>query len=149
MLVAGNNTITTTLVFCCYELTRHPHHVALIRREFDELRQKHGDLDARTLRMYAKHLNGVINETLRLWPGNPSGAFRTTPAGGLFVKEKYIPENVTVGIPQWSIMRCTCSFSPIFPLSFDSTKANSQPQLPSALCAPMSSSRSAGQRNRN
>lgn len=52
------------------------------------------------------HLNGFINETLRLHPPIPSTIQRKTPLGGIEIDGIYIPGNVTVFCPQYIIGRC-------------------------------------------
>lgn len=39
----------------------------------------------------APHLNGAINETLRLFPAVPLGVYRNTPADGFHVKDTFVP----------------------------------------------------------
>ena len=51
------------------------------------------------------HLNGVINEALRLHPPLPSALQRLTPPEGLQIGDTYIPGNVTVWCPQYAIGR--------------------------------------------
>lgn len=51
----------------------------------------------------AKHLNGVIQEALRLHPAIPSGFPRTTPPEGITVSGTYIPGNMTVVLPVYAM----------------------------------------------
>lgn len=51
------------------------------------------------------HLNGVINETLRLYPVLLTGGARKTMSEGINVGDTYIPPNTTIVAPRYSIMR--------------------------------------------
>ncbi len=52
------------------------------------------------------HLNAVINEALRLHPALPSGGLRQTPKEGLTIAGQYLPGNVIVSAPRYSLGRC-------------------------------------------
>ena len=66
------------------------------------------DLDA--LKLMA-HLNGMINEALRLHPALPSGGFRETPPEGLTIAGRFIPGNVVVSAPRYSLGRRKWKFA--------------------------------------
>jgi cytochrome P450 len=51
------------------------------------------------------HLNGAINETMRLFPAGPTFGSRQTPPEGLDCDGVYIPGNVKIFAPRWSIGR--------------------------------------------
>ncbi|MCJ1430988.1 hypothetical protein MMC27_000338 [Xylographa pallens] len=127
LVIAGTDSITSTLVFCLYQIARHPHHAKMLRKELEEMRQKYGNTDAKTLRTHGSHLNGVVYETLRLHPAVPSGAVRATPPGGVFINKRYVPEGVTVCIPQWTLMRSPKCF--VCPAEFIPERWTSQPEL--------------------
>jgi cytochrome P450 len=52
-----------------------------------------------------KLLDALINETLRLHPAVPSGTQRMTPPEGLRIGEKFIPGDVMVCIPTYTLFR--------------------------------------------
>ena len=54
---------------------------------------------------YLPHLNGVINETLRLYPGVPTAMQRLTPPEGLDINGTFVPGNTVVYCPQYAICR--------------------------------------------
>ena len=51
------------------------------------------------------HLNGVINETLRLHPGVPTGGLRETPPGGAVICGRFVPGNTVICAPRYTIGR--------------------------------------------
>ena len=108
IIVAGSDTTATTLAFTFYHLAKDPSQQQKIR---DELKATTGgeDFDFEALRNML-HLNGVINEALRLHPPVPGGVWRISAPEGITVGDKYIPGEVTVLTPTYTIHRCKCSF---------------------------------------
>ncbi|GAB1212266.1 hypothetical protein ATERTT37_001398 [Aspergillus terreus] len=51
------------------------------------------------------HLNGVINEALRLYPPVPGGLQRKTPPEGIMIDDVFIPGDMTVSCPQYVVSR--------------------------------------------
>lgn len=72
-----------------------------LREELDCIRLQ----DVDSLRSN-KHMKGVIYEALRLHPALPSGGLRETPPEGLTIAGRYIPGNVIVSAPRYSLGRC-------------------------------------------
>lgn len=102
IIVAGSDTTSATLTYLFYHLAQDPTQVKRLR---DELRPLTiGDWSDKDIQ-HAEHLNGAINETLRLHPPVPSGLFRQTPPEGLRVGEVYIPGGVTFFTPQYAMGR--------------------------------------------
>ena len=106
-IIAGSDTTSTTLAFAFYHLAMDPSEAAKLREELssvpmDERFSVHALQDL-------KHLNAFVMETLRLHPAVPGGVYRNTPPEGLLVGEHYIPGNVEILAPTWSIHRCECS----------------------------------------
>jgi len=52
-----------------------------------------------------KHLNGVINEALRLYPVIPTATYRKAPPEGISIGETFIPGGTDVWTPQYAIGR--------------------------------------------
>lgn len=51
------------------------------------------------------HLNGVINETLRLHPAVPTGGLRQTPPEGVYISGRFVHGGTTICAPRYSIAR--------------------------------------------
>lgn len=54
------------------------------------------------------HLNGIINETLRLHPAVRTGGLRETPPGGAFICGRFVPGNIVVCAPRYTLSRRKC-----------------------------------------
>lgn len=102
IIVAGSGTTATAFTFLFYLLATHPEEVEKIRSELRLSAQ--GDWSDSNINQLG-HLNGAINEALRLYPPGPSGVFRTTPPEGMRVGQTFIPGNVTVQIPPYIVSR--------------------------------------------
>lgn len=101
IIIAGSDTTASTLVLMFYHLAQNPTHVDKIREELDALQS---GLNAKSLQALP-HLNGFINETLRLHPPVPSAGLRVTPSQGLSVGDQHIPGHTTVVVPVYSLQR--------------------------------------------
>ena len=94
-----------TLVFLFYELARNPCHADKLYEEIANIdTNEHHKLQG------LSHLNGLINETLRLHPPVPSGGYRETPEEGLTVAGRYIPGRTTIVAPRYTISRLSSCF---------------------------------------
>ena len=99
-------------------MVEHPQHVNVLRTEFKNLpRTDLGDYQPPDL-AELKHLNGVINEALRLFPPVPSALPRVIPPEGLTIDGTFIPGNTTLYCPQYVLGRSTMN-------SFSNFKFNS------------------------
>ena len=106
IIVAGSDTVAIALTHLFYYLAINPTHVHKLREELEPL-TRGGDqpFNVRDVQN-AKHLNAVINETLRMHPPVPSGVFRTTPKHGIVVDGVSVPGGVNVTVPFYVIGRC-------------------------------------------
>jgi cytochrome P450 len=93
------------LTYVFYHLARDPTQLEKLRAELKPLVKSEKDLDFKDVRD-AEHLNGVINEALRLHPPVPMGVYRLTPPEGIMVGDTYIPGDVTVITPNYTLGRC-------------------------------------------
>ena len=94
--------MASTLISVFYHLARDPSQIQKLRAELDACPVISDSTALRSL----DHLNGTINEALRLHPALPSGGLRQTPEDGLMVAGHYIPGNVTILAPRYTIGRC-------------------------------------------
>ncbi|KAB5546803.1 cytochrome P450 [Coniochaeta sp. 2T2.1] len=101
-IVGGSDTTAATLTFLFYHLAKDPSQVEKLRAELEPLLQGKSHLQQQDISK-AKHLNGVIQEALRLHPAIPSGFPRTTPAEGVTISGTYIPGNTTVVLPVYTM----------------------------------------------
>ncbi|KAL8793721.1 MAG: hypothetical protein Q9195_003662 [Heterodermia aff. obscurata] len=92
---AGSETILSTMVFLFYHLAAAPTEITKLRTELQALTSFSDNRELTSM----PHLNGVINETLRLHPPIPSGGLRDTPPEGLEIDGTYVPGGVTVLLP--------------------------------------------------
>lgn len=107
LIIAGSDTTAATLTYLFYHLAQRRDVVEKIRDEIRQCSSGASDgLSDRDLRR-CQHLNGAINEALRLHPPGPSGVHRTTPPSGLRVgrlgQEVYIPGGTNFNMPVYTI----------------------------------------------
>ncbi|KAI4101554.1 MAG: hypothetical protein L6R37_004880 [Teloschistes peruensis] len=108
IIVAGSDTTSATLVCALHELTKFPNGIPQLRTEIESLLQSGKTISNQNLHSLA-FLNGVINETLRLYP--PAGMLqRLTPPEGLDIGGTHIPGNTTVFCPFYALGRSGSSF---------------------------------------
>lgn len=93
------------MVFLFYELALNPEQADKIYNEVCDF-----DIAKHNKLKNLSHLNGCINETLRLHPPVPSGGYRETPPEGVVINEKYIPGNTTLVAPRYTIGRLESCF---------------------------------------
>ncbi|KAI3324028.1 cytochrome P450 [Xylariaceae sp. AK1471] len=127
IVVAGSDTTSTTLSTVFRFLAQFPHHVDLLRAELAAFpRNELGDY-AHTDLAKLEHLNGVINESLRLFPPVPTILPRLTPPDGLDIEGTFIPGNTTVFCPQYVLGRSEQCY--VEPNSFIPERWYSRPDL--------------------
>ncbi|TVY35049.1 Cytochrome P450 monooxygenase [Lachnellula subtilissima] len=104
IIVAGSDTTATTLTHIFYHLARSPKVSSALRKELEAFYQPGSESEFKDLQE-APYLNGVINESLRLHPPVPSGLQRQTPPEGITIGSTYVPGNVVISTPFWSMGR--------------------------------------------
>jgi cytochrome P450 len=102
IIVAGSDTTSACLTFLLYHLAQRPEEVQKLRNELRPL--THGDWSDKDIKN-AQHLNGAINESLRLHPPVPSGLERVTYKEGMQVGDTYIPGGVNFWVPMYPVGR--------------------------------------------
>lgn len=108
IIVAGSDTTAATLTHLFYHLSKEPVHMKALREEIDSL---NGDLSAPAL-LPLKYLNGAINESLRLHPPVPGGVQRLSPPEGITIGDRYIPGEVAIYVPMYTLFRCKSCYLP-------------------------------------
>ena len=93
-----SDTVALTLIYLFYRLARHPEQLRKLQTEIDDL-----NLFDFTVLQHAQHLNGVINEILRLHPAAPTGNLRETPPQGAMISGRYVPGNTVICAPRYII----------------------------------------------
>lgn len=101
VVVAGSETIASTLAFLLYCLVTHPEDAEKIYKEVVDL-----DIHNMAKLSSLPHLNGCISESQRLWPANPTFHPRRTGPEGLKIGEAFIPANCNVSVPRYLLGRC-------------------------------------------
>lgn len=105
IVVAGSDTTAATLTFAFYHLASDPKEVDKLRAELKTQIDPGSPFRVRDVQ-YGAHLNGVINETLRMHPPVPSGAPRLTPPEGVTIDDVFVPGDTNVTVPQYVLGRC-------------------------------------------
>lgn len=123
IIIAGSDTTATTLAMLFYHLALDPCQISRIRSELDQLDAKP---DARALQTLP-HLNGAINETLRLHPPVPSNGLRESPPEGITIASTFIPGSTVLCLPVYSLHRLASCFER--PLEFIPERWYSKPEL--------------------
>lgn len=103
-VVAGSDTVATTLTNISYLLSRYPEYQNKLYEEIGSLPDEDGLIDDQLLQG-KPYLLGVINEALRLHPPVPTGVQRVTPPEGAVIAGRYIPGNTIVTTPTYALQR--------------------------------------------
>ena len=109
IIVAGSDTTAASLTYLFYHLAKEPKHADQLRKEILTAQGSSGDFSSSKL-AELPHLNGAINETLRLHPPVLSGVQRTTPRDGVQIGDVRLPGQVNVVVPYFALHRCKLPF---------------------------------------
>ncbi|KAF2501920.1 putative P450 monooxygenase [Lophium mytilinum] len=104
IIVGGSDTTAATLTFLFHYLAKNPAEIEKLRKELEGVVVNANETLQAALRDLP-HLNGAINEALRLNPPVPSGLQRMTPPEGMDVGGKRVPGLVTVFVPSYVMGR--------------------------------------------
>lgn len=108
IVVAGSDTTATALTYVFYHLASDPTQVEKLRTELKTRLQPGTPFGVRDVQS-GPHLNGVINEALRMHPPVPSGAPRLTPPEGITVDDVFVPGGTNVTVSPYVMGRCEYS----------------------------------------
>ena len=95
-----SDTVASTLIYAFHLLAKHPVHLRKLQQEVDGI-----DISNSKALQVLEHLDGVLKETLRLFPAVPTGGLRKTPSGGAYICGRWVPGGTTICAPRYSIFR--------------------------------------------
>ncbi|KAF5873339.1 putative benzoate 4-monooxygenase cytochrome protein [Botrytis fragariae] len=100
VVVAGSDTTAPTLTTLFYFLAKNP-------QDAEKIYQEISNVDLQDVNAVAAlhHLNGSINEAMRLLPAVLTFVTRVSPPEGMDVNGTHIPGNVKIAAPRYSIGR--------------------------------------------
>ena len=107
IVVAGSDTTAATLTCLFYHFATHPEVYKTLQKEADEFfaaEVTSGDFDTGALGKL-RYLQACIDESLRLFPPVMSGLQRQTPPQGVQIGEQFIPGNVIIMTPTYTMCR--------------------------------------------
>ncbi|KAF5255867.1 hypothetical protein FOXYS1_13690 [Fusarium oxysporum] len=113
-LAAGHETTSSAITWACYLLTKHPEYQAKLREEvrngLPEDLAANPTVDLAGILELLPYLNGIMHETLRLYPTVPltmRQAIRDTRIG-----DQFIPEGTDIMVSIWYINRSEAIWGP-------------------------------------
>lgn len=96
-----SDTVALTLIYLFYRLARHPEQLLKLQDEMDHLESVSDFM----VLQHAQHLNGIINEVMRLHPAILTGNLRETPPNGVMISGRFIPGNIAVFSPRYTVSK--------------------------------------------
>lgn len=106
LTVAGSDTVSLTLIYIFYRLARHPEQLRKLQTELASLES----ISDFTALQHVQHLNGIINETMRLHPATLTGNIRETPPEGAMISGRFVPGNIVICSPRYIIGKLESCF---------------------------------------
>ncbi|KAJ8462070.1 hypothetical protein ONZ51_g11136 [Trametes cubensis] len=118
-VIAGADTISSTLTNLLFCLLTHPRVYMRLQEEIDQFYPPGEDPCDRHPPLEMHYLTAVINETLRLYPPIPSDGQRVVPGngGGILIGPRFIPPGTAISLHNYSVQRDPRNFHPC-PSSF-------------------------------
>ncbi|KJK60354.1 Cytochrome P450 [Aspergillus parasiticus SU-1] len=110
IIQAGSETTATVLAACLYFLQKNS---ACYRRLVQDIRStftQEADINFLSVAQLP-YLNGVIEESLRLFPPAPGIGPRVVPEGGARICGRYVPGGVSVSVGHYSTFRSAWNFT--------------------------------------
>ncbi|TFK52931.1 cytochrome P450 [Heliocybe sulcata] len=123
-IFAGSETSSGALGGAVFLLATHPN---ILTELYEELHDVDLQMLSQKSLVRRPMLDGVINEALRLFPPVPSGLCRLTPPEGAVIAGQWIPGDVIVSTPTYTLARDTRCFSK--PDDFLPERWSSRPDL--------------------
>ncbi|KAB8294166.1 hypothetical protein EYC80_009606 [Monilinia laxa] len=122
VVVAGSDTTAPTLTTLFYFLAKSPRDAEIIYQEVSKI-----DLQDVSAVAALPHLNGAINEAMRLLPAVLTFVTRISPPEGMEVDGTHIPGNVKIAAPRYSIGRLSSAWEE--PQKFFPERWYSRPEM--------------------
>ncbi|EEH18997.1 hypothetical protein PABG_01316 [Paracoccidioides brasiliensis Pb03] len=105
-IVAGSETTSSSLSALIYLLAICPEKQSLLQHELDGILTDAEDLSYQNLSANSSpFMDGCINEALRLYPAVPGNMQRMTPPEGAWIAGKWIPGDMLVSTPTYTMHR--------------------------------------------
>jgi cytochrome P450 len=109
IVVAGSETLTTTLTAAIYYLLQDPKAYKRVVNDIRGMFQSENSITAASVAMLP-YVTAVLRESLRIAPPFPDGLRREVPRGGARICNHMIPEGVTVSVPAWAAFQSKSHF---------------------------------------
>jgi cytochrome P450 len=104
-VVAGSDTTRASMIVSVWYLAKYPEHTEKIRYE-----ARDANISDANILAGLPHLNGFINEVLRMVPPAMTGNARMTGPAGLHAGQTFIPPGTKIVAPKYPIMRMESAF---------------------------------------
>jgi cytochrome P450 len=103
-IAAGSETTASTVNAIIFFLAKHPDILRKLQDEIDTA-VPDGEQMSHTHLVRKPYLDGCLNEGLRLYPAVASGVPRETGPDGATIAGVYIPPEITVSVPTYTLHR--------------------------------------------
>ncbi|KAH9888070.1 cytochrome P450 [Cubamyces lactineus] len=113
-VVAGSDTVSSTLTSIFFCLTAHPQVYRRLQDEIDRFYPPAQDPCDTQYHREMHYLSAVINETLRIYPPVPGGSQRQVPrnSNGAMLGSYFLPAGTVTSLHTYSVQRDPRNFSP-------------------------------------
>ncbi|OTB06020.1 hypothetical protein M426DRAFT_259843 [Hypoxylon sp. CI-4A] len=109
IVLAGSETVATTLSGCIFLLLQHPDIMAKLKQEIRTEFRSDKDINFSAL-TDKKYLQAVLNEAMRVYPPTPASLRRCVPPEGCTILDKFIPGGTAVGFTPYPAYRDESNF---------------------------------------
>jgi cytochrome P450 len=109
LIIAGSETSATLLSGAVFYLLKNPSWLHRLQSELAENFHSEEEMSFASLSQL-KVMQAILMETSRIYPPTPTMLPRRTYGQGVVVADTYIPQDVTVGIPQFAAYRSSRNF---------------------------------------
>ncbi|KAF7942248.1 hypothetical protein EAE99_000298 [Botrytis elliptica] len=110
LIIAGSETTATLLSGAIFHLLKNPSCMATLVQEIRSSFEESADMTFVKL-ANLRYLNACLQEAFRIYPPVPGVLPRRTQPGGVVINGHFIPEDVSVGVHQWSAYHSATNFA--------------------------------------